>query len=1250
MVSNSQTAVFISGMHRSGTSLTARLLNIWGVHISSNLLDADRNNQSGYWESRELNDLNEELLVKANSSWDDPSLIHRKKLIQLVHTDVGERAKEFLTSELQSKQAVLFKDPRLGRLLPFWLAVCEAVDVKPFIVLPYRHPDEVANSLHRRDKLPLDGGYLLYVINNLSAAIALQSVQHICLDFNVLLEEQSTAFQSLHQKLPNIDLKENVELTSQFINKKLQHNKQSNEYTKYPIGELAHDVFLMLQTGQFEQANLKALKIRLQQTEALSLELTQWYSSKLLGVVQQQKQEIDQLRQDDIDSHKRNELIKFLQKINFYAHSRELVIWGAGSGGIQTLTLLNYLGHQVSHFVDSDPNKCGKLIKQIEIKDTNTLSENANDDKPYVIVGSMFYDEISNNLIKMGFRETHDFCANSLFHFEDSVLKKLANVDTFEAVKNSNETDMEIDNLDHDYRYYEKQQDFTDRIDNDIKVLSYYLPQFHTTPENDEWHGEGFTEWTNTKKASPLFQGHYQPHAPHPDLGYYTLETSDAFYTQLELMKKSGVHGQIFYHYWFDGRLILEKPAKLLLANAEIDMPFCFCWANENWTRAWDGDERDILIEQKYSDDDANEFIKYLIPFFKDKRYISIDERPVIFIYRLASIPNFEEYKKRWALECTNAGLKEPYIVATLTRDTYDPRDHDVDAGVERVLHDWTKNEVSPIHNQLRFNNSFNGSVLSYDEVARHYSTSEHTSDYTYFRSIVPIWDNTARHDSKAYLVHGSNPYQFQKWLESLVSSTQKNLPNDKQFIIVNAWNEWAEGAHLEPDEMFGYSYLNSVGRALSHTPFADPVSNEQVKVSNVHITVSDSMADILGSHETYLDHLIAQLNDLSINHSYQISTNSQILSKLSSSIELSPTSDSQLMIHLNQPVVMNGTALHSLLQTAATHPDMRVVPQLVNSEQSLPQLTEHAHIPIESYDEVSLECVYQASEELYPFFKVETQAHAYLYAHSETKSQLLKKVSTVIRFHSGADFDKLATALYCLGSMSGVIVTPIICCQNLTLDEQSQLSDLLESIRLIPSERIEIIHFRADAHQDLRTQMLNDGLKRVTTRYATFLDYDDRLFSHAYEWLVDRLEESAFAVSAARVYETSSKHSTGVMTTRRRSFEFGSNFYDFIAKNFLPIHSFMLDLSKLTVEHIEYDEDMKFMEDYYLTLQVFNRTNTDWQGLAKNVYIGDYVHSSEDQTLAFTDHSQRTALIEQPDYQYCESKIKALKKKYGYL
>jgi len=370
--------------------------------------------------------------------------------------------------------------------------------------------------------------------------------------------------------------------------------------------------------------------------------------------------------------------------------------------------------------------------------------------------------------------------------------------------------------------FYESQEDFsTSILHKDVKVLSYYLPQFHPIPENDKWHGVGFTEWTKVRAANPLFKGHYQQHVPHEHMGYYIIHDASVLEKQAEMMKKSGVFGQIFYHYWFSGKLILEGPSKILLDNKNIDMPFCFCWANENWTKRWDGSDNEILLEQIYSADDARAFIRYLIPFFKDHRYIKVEGRPVLHIYRPKSVPDIAEYLAVWEEECGLAGLLKPYVVATLAAGAFSPEEYGLDAGADRVLYDWTNGAVPDITSEVDSYYELSGRVFSYEKIAKFYQNQIHKDDFDRFPSIVPNWDNTARYQNRAHVLHGSTPEKFQSWMEALVHRANMTLPADRRFILVNAWNEWAEGAHLEPDMRSGFAYLNSVGRALSNIAYA---------------------------------------------------------------------------------------------------------------------------------------------------------------------------------------------------------------------------------------------------------------------------------------------------------------------------------------------------------------------------------------------------------------------------------------------
>jgi lipopolysaccharide biosynthesis protein len=371
-----------------------------------------------------------------------------------------------------------------------------------------------------------------------------------------------------------------------------------------------------------------------------------------------------------------------------------------------------------------------------------------------------------------------------------------------------------------------------------IRSIAIHLPQFHPIPENDEWWGKGFTEWTNVAKAKPLFKGHYQPHLP-ADLGFYDLRLAEARQAQADLAKQHGIYGFCYYHYWFNGERLLEEPVKRILESEEPDFPFMLCWANENWTRRWDGGENIILKKQDYSKDDALAHIRSLIPVFKDKRYIKVDGKPVFSIYKSQLIPCIEDYVRIFREEAAKHGM-ELYLCQfeTSTRNNQQ-KSYDFDASVEfqpfsSLMYQYQKEVFRdkviknlPLRIYLKFlqksglgktrHNLLHRiySQLSYagyvDFLRRNY---KYPSAYKRFPCVTPMWDNTARRGQESFLFKESTPEKYQEWLR--FHRTNFNAyGTDENFIFINAWNEWAEGNHLEPCLKWGNSYLDATKAAL---------------------------------------------------------------------------------------------------------------------------------------------------------------------------------------------------------------------------------------------------------------------------------------------------------------------------------------------------------------------------------------------------------------------------------------------------
>jgi len=356
---------------------------------------------------------------------------------------------------------------------------------------------------------------------------------------------------------------------------------------------------------------------------------------------------------------------------------------------------------------------------------------------------------------------------------------------------------------------------WTPRLESGMpRLLAFYLPQYHPLPENNKWWGEGFTEWTNVTKARPNFVGHYQPRLP-ADLGYYDLRIPDIMNQQAELARRYGIQGFCYYYYWFKGKRLLELPLEQMLASGRPDFPFCLCWANENWTRRWDGQEHEVLMAQFHSPEDDRAVIADLARFFRDDRYIRVDGRPLMVVYRVTRFPEFKATAERWRTYCREVGIGEIYIAMVesfeLVHAGVHPGEYGCDAAIEFPPQELAKQKPP---SGAVINPDFVGMVADYRDLAVRYATRD-LPPYTRFMGVTPGWDNTARRQNAGFCFEHATPGAFQAWLEEAIERTRQHQYGDERLVFINAWNEWAEGAYLEPDRRFGHTYLEAVKNAL---------------------------------------------------------------------------------------------------------------------------------------------------------------------------------------------------------------------------------------------------------------------------------------------------------------------------------------------------------------------------------------------------------------------------------------------------
>lgn len=377
----------------------------------------------------------------------------------------------------------------------------------------------------------------------------------------------------------------------------------------------------------------------------------------------------------------------------------------------------------------------------------------------------------------------------------------------------------------------------------EMRVIAMYLPQFHRVKENDKWWGEGFTDWVTVKKAKPLYEGHRQPHIPLDD-NYYDLLDKHTLVWQAELMKKYSIDGLCMYHYWFkDGKKILEKPAEKLLQWTDIEMPFCFCWANETWARTWSNikgknvwastfeknsceDANGILLEEKYGDKRQwNEHFDYLLPFFKDRRYITIKGKPVFIIYRSLDIPCIREMIGLWRNRAVKNGLKGLYIIGIGDRG----RNKNV---LDAELYHEPRASFSMWEQNHQGITKFNYKNI-WKQILERKGDAQ-----TFFGGFVS-YDDTPRRGIEGKLVEGGTPKEFSYYLEELMA---KNEANGNHVVFLNAWNEWGEGMYLEPDVLYQYSFLEAVLNAkknyhkkvLKYKKYTDDREFHGMEINNI--------------------------------------------------------------------------------------------------------------------------------------------------------------------------------------------------------------------------------------------------------------------------------------------------------------------------------------------------------------------------------------------------------------------------------
>jgi hypothetical protein len=828
-ISNRKKLIVVLGMHRSGTSAITRGLLGLGVQLGNRLIPPiEGNNDKGFWEDIDINHLNYKILETINKEWHYFVPIKQEEIEFLRQKGYFERAVAMMRQKVADSTIYGIKDPRISILLPFWKEVFKSLNYDVSYIIAVRHPLSVAKSLEKRDGFDFEKSYFLWLTHVINSLSGTTGCNRIVIDYDKLMQNTEKELRRVADVLHlEVDTNELGIYKADFLDEKLRHTSYTSADLKLDnaSSELLKDVYstlmdLSITTKIDDEVLIKELEkyeyelAKYNQVLILADKLTDKIAV-LNHIISKDNIQINTLHQE-----------LFIQLENIAQKNEEL-----NKTIEEQLQKDKELNQKTEALLQKDKelNQKTEALLQKD-KELNQIlnSKSWRLTFPFRFIHEFYRDQSKKQILIKIVWYINKFVYH-LLPLKNNMKERLKQKffknfkGLFKAIKGIEiesfpSEDVIIDNaliLKNVNRIIQ----FTPFVENKpllkmpIKILAFYLPQFHAIPENDNWWGKGFTEWTNVKPAKPLFEGHYQPHIPVTELGYYNLLDLKTQEFQVELAKNYGVGGFCFHFYWFNGKTLLEKPIENYLKNKQLDLPFCLSWANENWTRRWDGMENEILIKQHHSSEDDLAFIEHVSMYMKDKRYIRIDGKPLLMVYRPGLLPSANKTAERWRKWCKNNGIGEIYLANVESFEKINPEDIGYDAAVEFPPNPFKLVNFTQIIKP--FDKEFNATVYDWKSV-QNVSENYDIPEYKLFRCVCPSWDNTARRKNESRIFFNNHPDDFKDWVYNAGIDTIKRFENtDERLIFVNAWNEWAEGAHLEPDEKYGYAYLQNIYDSL---------------------------------------------------------------------------------------------------------------------------------------------------------------------------------------------------------------------------------------------------------------------------------------------------------------------------------------------------------------------------------------------------------------------------------------------------
>jgi hypothetical protein len=796
--------VLMAGMHRSGTSMIARLMNICGVDLGDekNLTPPADDNPEGFWEHDEFRAINDAILASFGGSWDYPPTLETS-WEKSAHLDELHPRTTELISKFMGKPVWGWKDPRNSLTYPYWKSFLPEMR----IVICLRNPHDVHHSLARRGYSSSVFSYNLWLAYYQTLLNSIGQTPFLVTHYESYFHDPDAELRRVLNFLEIQAEEDGIEKACATIRRGLRHSRSTAanlEQTQAPPELIELYKLLCKQAGHvyklaiFEEEWAALSSGQVDSTTPNLISLLKHDLEIAKGNLEQAKAEIQSLT-------KRAELAE-INSVKVIQMERKLdAIYASNAWRI-----VEFL------------KKTRSIVTLQFLKDHPAL-----EGLRQTAIGS-FARRVVNRI-----RRGMPVVAKS------SSIKQVYTDLVAKSIKAVNQADtmMEADFVPLHVR------DGIEPNDLPVKYLAFYLPQFHPIPENDLWWGRGFTEWTNVSKAVPQFVGHYQPHLP-GELGFYDLRVPEVQARQIELARQYGIQGFAFHYYWFNGKRLLEKPLAMYI-ESDTDFPFCICWANENWTRRWDGQENEVLIAQDHSPESDLRFIQDVAPLLKDKRYIRVNGRPLLIVYRANILPNVENTVAIWRKYCIENGIGDPYLVAAQTFGFTDPHPIGFDAAVEFPPHNLSITDIR--HKMSVTNKGYAGNIIDYREAVE-ISMQRERPAYPLYRTVFPGWDNEARKPGRGYSFVFSTPDLYKDWLLRASRFARQSPRADERIVFINAWNEWAEGAHLEPDRRYGYAYLKATADALKEL-IREQVSTDPVIIFQPGKVGSTSVHTSLEAH-----------------------------------------------------------------------------------------------------------------------------------------------------------------------------------------------------------------------------------------------------------------------------------------------------------------------------------------------------------------------------------------------------------------